>query len=77
MIFSSFRNFLTGNIALSVAGEKDGKVTVGVLDEGVEEDEVVLGVAVDLVGQGTILTGAVGLHPPGSGAALRPANRVR
>ena len=71
MIFSSFRNFLTGNIALSVAGEKDGKVTVGVLDEGVEEDEVVLGVLVYLVRQGTVLTGAVGRRPPVSGAALR------
>ena len=42
----------------------EGLVTVRVLDEGVEADKVVLGVAVHLVGQGTLLSGAVRLRPP-------------
>ena len=58
----------------SLAGLQEGHLTVGVLDEGVEADEVVLGVAENLVGQGTILSGAVGLRLPVSGAALRPSN---
>ena len=58
-------------------GLRESNPTVGVLDEGVEEDEVVLGVLVDLVSQGTFLSGAVGLRPPVRGAALRPSNRLR
>ena len=72
MIFSSFRNFFTLNILFSLRGELEGNVTVGVLDEGVEADEVVLGVLVDLVSQETVLSGAVCLQPPVRRATLRP-----
>ena len=53
-------------------GLRESNPTVGVLDEGVEEDEVVLGVLVDLVSQGTALSRAVCLRPPVRGAAARP-----